>query len=285
MPELPEVEVLVRNLRPLLRHRTIRAVHVRRPKVIQPDSPAQLRRALHGSTFLTVRRRGKYLLFLLRPQANRPAFPLLGHLGMTGRMYLQDLNTPLHRHAAVILNLGTLQLVFEDTRYFGRLTLDTSPLNKLGPEPFSNACAATSLHASLQRSTQPIKVKLLDQTLIAGIGNIYASEALFTARIHPSTPACKLNLRQVRILRTAVRHVLSKAIRRGSTVPLDWNGTGPRDGLFYYGQSPSASGHYREQLHVYNRAGSPCPSCGNPISRIVQAARSTFLCPRCQILC
>ena len=135
VPELPEVEVLVRHLAPLLEGRTIRAVRVGRAKVLAPASTRQFTRALLGAKFCGVSRRGKYLLFRLR-QARRAELRILaGHLGMTGRMYLLPAKARLPRHAAVVLNLGRENFVFEDTRYFGRLTLDLRVLAKLGPEP------------------------------------------------------------------------------------------------------------------------------------------------------
>ena len=207
---------------------------------------------------------------------------LVGHLGMTGRMYLLPAKTPLPRHAAVVLNLGRENFVFEDTRYFGRLTLDTTALGRLGPEPLDAEFAVAPFARALARSRQAIKVKLLDQSLLAGVGNIYASEALFRAGIAPTLPARRLTRPQVQRLWRAVRAVLREAIACGSTVPLNYAGAGVRDGLFYFGRAPGAAGFYEERLRVYDRAGRPCPGCGTPIRRRVQAARSTFYCPRCQ---
>jgi formamidopyrimidine-DNA glycosylase len=138
------------------------------------------------------------------------------------------------------------------------------------------------LASALKRSAQAIKVKLLDQTLVAGVGNIYASEALFRARISPRLAARKLSVAQIKRLRAAIREVLERAIKLGSTLPLDYAGTGARDGLFYYGAAGGDSGFYQERLLVYNRHGRPCVECGTAIKRLVQAARSTFYCPRCQ---
>jgi formamidopyrimidine-DNA glycosylase len=282
MPELPEVEVLVRHLRPLLRHRSIQSVEVRRSKVISPTSEPELRRALVDSRFTALARRGKYLVFSLQHRRQPGSFNLLGHLGMTGRIYLQDRRRPLPRHTAVVLSLGEHQLVFEDTRYFGRLTLDLASLNRLGPEPLSRQFTTPRLAAALHRSAQPVKVKLLDQSLVAGIGNIYASEALFHARLHPELPARTLTPPQIRGLRTAIRRVLTTAIRWGSTVPLDWAGTGPRDGLFYYGRPKGTPNFRKERLRVYDRFGQPCRRCQTAIRQITQAGRSTFFCPHCQ---
>lgn len=281
MPELPEVEVLVRHLAPLLRGRIIKAVNVQRARVIAPAKPAELARRLVGARFDDVRRRGKFLVFDLTPPGDAGPFPLIGHLGMTGRMFLQPARAPLPTHAAVVLHLGRHDFVFEDTRCFGRLTLAAGALSRLGPEPLDGDFTEAHLAGALKRSTQAIKVRLLDQSLVAGVGNLYASEALFRAGIPPRRPARRLTREQVRRLHAAIRQVLAEAIAFGSTVPLDWPGRAGRDSLFYYGSAPESAGH-EERLLVYDREGRPCARCGAVIRRIVQAARSTFYCPQCQ---
>jgi formamidopyrimidine-DNA glycosylase len=227
-------------------------------------------------------RRGKYLVFRLRQAGQAESVTLVGHLGMTGRMYLLPAKDPLPKHAAVVLNLGRENFVFEDTRYFGRLTLDGSALARLGPEPLGTEFTAKGFAKALRRSQQAIKVRLLDQALLAGVGNIYASETLFRAGIAPTIPARRLTVAQVQRLWRAVRAVLREAIACGSTVPLNYAGQGKRDGLFYFGKVPGAPDYYEERLRVYDRAGMPCPKCGAAIERRVQGARSTFYCPRCQ---
>lgn len=281
MPELPEVEVLARHLRPLLTGKTICAVEVRREKVLHPTAPARFKRVLRGAKFLGLRRRGKYLLFELRLQKLREKIMLLGHLGMTGRMYLAPKSGPLPKHAAVVLNLGARNFIYEDTRYFGRLTLDLTAAEKLGPEPWDQEFTPERFQEKLKGSRQPVKVKLLDQSLIAGVGNIYASEALFRARLSPRLAANRLTTAQVKRLWRAIRVVLAEAIACGSTVPLKF-GAGKTDGHFYFGRTPGAPDFYAERLRVYDRAGKPCPNCRRPVQRIVQAARSTFYCPDCQ---
>ena len=281
MPELPEVEVLVRRLAPQLKNKTIRRVEVRRARVLRPTRPAELRRALTGARFVDLVRRAKYLAFTLRRPGGGGTFLLIGHLGMTGRMFLQPVNSTLPKHTAVALNLGGENFVFEDTRYFGRFTLDTSTQEGLGPEPLGDEFTIEYFTRALKRSAQAIKVKLLDQSLVAGVGNIYACESLFHAGVSPRLSARKLTRAQSKRLRSALRKTLADAIHFGSTVPLDWLGTGERDGLFYYGRADGAS-DYEERLRAYDRQGQPCPVCQTPIRRIVQAARSTFYCPRCQ---
>jgi formamidopyrimidine-DNA glycosylase len=282
VPELPEVEVLARHLGPLLLNKTVRDVRVRRAKVLRPTSARKLARALRGAKFTGLLRRGKYLLFRLSAARQRNPLTVLGHLGMTGRMYLLPAGASLPKHAAVVLNLGRENFVFEDMRYFGRFTLDLSAIENLGPEPLADGFSVNGFERALSRSSQPIKVKLLDQKLVAGMGNIYASEALYRAGIPPTLPAQRLVVKQAERLRRAIREVLTEAIECGSTVPLNFSGVGGSDGLFYFGRAPGAPDYYEERLRVYDRAGQPCLKCGGMIKRLVQAARSTYYCPRCQ---
>ncbi len=281
MPELPEVEVLVRHLAPLVRGRTIHDVTVRRARVLRPTSPTTLRRTLRKARILNVSRRAKYLVFDLRPGTIRKPFCLVAHLGMTGRIYLAPKSRPLPKHAAVVIDLGRENLIYEDPRYFGRFMLDAAPLQRLGPEPLAADFSLASWQAALRRSTQAIKVKLLDQSLIAGIGNIYASEALHWAAISPRRAARSLSRSEAARLRRGIRQVLRTAIRFGSTVPLRFE-SGHAGQLFYYGRDPGAPDYYTERLRVYDRQGQPCHRCGGLIRRLIQAGRSTYWCPGCQ---
>lgn len=282
MPELPEVEVLVRHLAPLLQGRVIRQIVVHRARVLRPASVKRFTQTLQGARFTGLSRRGKYLLFTVQPRNGAEPLTWMGHLGMTGRFYVARPGQPLPKHAAIVFDLGHTELVYEDPRYFGRLMLDTAPSRRLGPEPLGPLFTVAYLRQALGRSAQPIKVKLLDQSLLAGVGNIYASEALFRARIPPRLAARRLQREQVLRLWRAIRAVLTEAIAWGSTVPLNFGHGHPRDGLFYFGRAPGASDYYAERLRVYDRAGRPCPRCGATLRRMVQRARSTFFCPRCQ---
>jgi formamidopyrimidine-DNA glycosylase len=158
------------------------------------------------------------------------------------------------------------------------MSLDLSPLDELGPEP--SECSPETFAAALKGSRQPIKIKLLDQGLIAGVGNIYASEALYRARISPKLAANKVTLAQAKILLRAICDVLDDAIKFGSTVPLK-TVSGKSGALFYF--DDDGEGYYEKRLRVYDRAGKPCLNkCGGKIERITQAARSTYFCPHCQ---
>jgi formamidopyrimidine-DNA glycosylase len=281
MPELPEVEILVRHLRPLLHGRTIQGVAVRRHKVLAPTTSTRFKRQLVGATFTGLTRRGKYLLFEMRAADSQAKFVLLGHLGMTGRMYVASKQAPLAKHAAVILDLGRQQFIYDDPRAFGRLTLDIAPVAKLGPEPLDDTFTAAHLAEALRGSRQAVKVKLLDQERVAGIGNIYASEALFRAGLSPRRAANRIRPPQVQRLWRAIREVLAEAIECGSTIPLNFSAQAS-DGLFYYGSADGGTDFYTERLRIYDRAGQPCVNCGTQVRRLVQAARSTFFCPQCQ---
>lgn len=280
MPELPEVEVLVRHLAPRLQGRRILEASVQRSRSVRPQTPGQITAVLEGATINAVSRRGKYLCFGLLSRQGA-SFQCVGHLGMTGRMYLQPLQDALPKHAAVTWRFDDARFVFEDVRGFGRLCLDTSPIAALGPEPFDPSWTPEQLIERLGPSKQPIKVRLLDQSLVAGVGNIYASEALYLAGISPRRPSGRLGRKDAEALLEAVRTVLSRAIDLGVRATLDFKGGG--DGLFYYGSGgESGSAPVVERFDVYDRSGAPCRRCGALIRRTVQAQRSTYHCPHCQ---
>ncbi|MFM1943154.1 MAG: formamidopyrimidine-DNA glycosylase [Verrucomicrobiota bacterium] len=282
MPELPEVEVLALHLRPLVESQTIHTVQILRDKTCRPHTPHCLVQQLSRQKIQTLERLGKYLVFTTHnPHVPSSTSRFLVHLGMTGRLFIQPTDLPLPKHTAACLTLDRGNLVFQDTRYFGRLTLDLSPLDRLGPEPLSPNFTTNRFAQDLQTSRQPIKVRLLDQSLVAGVGNIYASEALFRARIHPARPANTLTLSETQALRNTIRTVLRQAIRFGSTVPLNFSSSPSTNGLFYYGTAPDTAS-YEERLLVYDREHLPCAHCQTPIQRLTQAQRSTYLCPTCQ---
>ncbi|HUA64236.1 MAG TPA: bifunctional DNA-formamidopyrimidine glycosylase/DNA-(apurinic or apyrimidinic site) lyase [Alphaproteobacteria bacterium] len=288
MPEMPEVEILARHLRPLLRGKKIRSASVRRERATRPTPPREFEKAVVGAKLKELTRRGKYLLFEFESRqaglartgnakSGAGTLTVLGHLGMSGRMFVALKNETLPKHAAVIFDLGNRNFVYEDRRYLGRMTLDLSPLRELGPE--ASDFSPEAFAAALKGSRQAIKIKLLDQSLIAGVGNIYASEALFRARLSPRLAADELTPAQSKTLLRAIGDVLNDAIKFGSTVGLKTM-SGKSGGLFYF--DDGGEGYYEERLRVYDREGKPCLRCGTRIERITQGARSTYFCPHCQ---
>ncbi|MBL9127835.1 MAG: bifunctional DNA-formamidopyrimidine glycosylase/DNA-(apurinic or apyrimidinic site) lyase [Verrucomicrobiales bacterium] len=282
MPELPEVEVLVRHLAPRLEGRTIRSVAVPRRRAIEPWTPRKFGAYVRGTRIMAVTRRGKYLRFDLGRGAGPSECVLLGHLGMTGRMYLRPVGGALAPHVSVVFDLGEVEWVFEDARQFGGFFGNDRPLRHLGPEPLSEGFAAEDLSACLGASRQPIKPRLMDQSVVAGLGNIYASEALHDAGIAPDRETRSVDREERVRLWGAIREVLSEAVRLGEAASLDFAGDGIRDGLFYYGRASAAAEAPEERFRVYDRAGRPCYRCGRPIERFVQTGRSTFCCRACQ---
>jgi formamidopyrimidine-DNA glycosylase len=271
VPELPEVETIVRGLRPALVGREIagvwgsgQALHLARAVDLRG-----LRRVAVGRAITAVRRRGKYITIVTGHDEG-----VCIHLGMTGRLRVQPAAAPRAAHTHVVFSLaGGDELRFADARRFGLVApgapLSTLPaLASLGPDPLTEL-DVEGLARALAGVRAPIKAFLLDQTRVAGLGNIYVCEALHAARIHPTTPAGRLRRRAPALL-AAVREALEGGIaRRGTTL---------RD----YVDADGREGDNAAALLVYGREGQPCPSCGRPIRRRVDAARSTFYCPNCQ---
>lgn len=279
MPELPEVENLAAYLQQVLPNRQILEVTVGRAKSVRPDPVDVFQKRLSGARFQSVSRRAKFLLF--RMKRGREAFSFFGHLGMTGRMYVQGKRVSLPKHLAVAMTLDRGCFVFEDMRCFGRLGLGMEALENLGPEPLSDAFDPVAFWQGLQRSRQAVKVRLLSPDLVVGVGNIYASEALFRARIDPRTPAMRLSRGRAARLHKSIRETLQEAIQLGSSLSLDWSGKGQRDQLFYFGGTKDEATD-AERFWVYGREGEDCRACGRGVTRLVQAARSTFACFNCQ---
>ncbi|MGD9714373.1 MAG: bifunctional DNA-formamidopyrimidine glycosylase/DNA-(apurinic or apyrimidinic site) lyase [Thermomicrobiales bacterium] len=276
MPELPEVETIRIGLERQLTGATIFGVDVFDfPGVIEPMTPAQFTAAVAGQQLVRFRRRGKYLLLDLSSNAT-----IIVHLRMTGNLLVTDRDTPPTRFEHLRFNFGDgRQLRFADQRKFGRVQIasrdDVKSLDaKLGIEPLGRGFTAAWLLSALARRTGQIKAVLLDQSLIAGIGNIYADEALFRTRIHPQHAADALQPEQVSGLHRNVRRVLRGSIDRGGTT------------FSTYRNSAGESGTNQLALQVYGlgRAGAPCPRCGQLLTCIIVAGRSSHLCPRCQQL-
>ncbi len=283
MPELPEVEHVVRSLRRAVLGRQIVAAEIHLPKLIAPTSRSAFNRKIKGSLIQAISRRGKFILIELEKLddagANKPQV-LVVHLRMTGKFLVlsPDDAPPKHAHAVFYLD-DERRLVFKDQRQFGVMRLvaasrvtHTKGIDQLAPEPFSEDFSVDYLKLILARSRRTLKTLLLDQTKILGLGNIYASEALFRSGINPFVLAADLSPRRVPRLHQGIRDVLRAAISGNSTKRL--NLENPEG--FSYGEA------FGKVWQVYDREGKPCYRCGTPIRRLTHGGRSTYWCPRCQ---
>jgi formamidopyrimidine-DNA glycosylase len=279
MPELPEAETVRRQLAPQIVDRRIQETWARLPRITHPSIP-EFVAATVGQRIIDARRRGKQLYFPLESGAH-----LLVHLGMTGRLHVEAINgnelseTALPRHVHAVLRLDDgRQLVFTDPRTFGGVGVacELPFLQQMGPEPLDEDFDEAALARKLATRNVKIKAALLDQRLVAGLGNIYADEVCFLAGVHPEQRACDISPRKLRRLVSHMRPVLQRAIEaRGATL---------KDGGYQdtFGQF----GEYRP--HVYGNTGQPCPHCATPLRRGVlgpgRSARSYHFCPKCQRL-
>ena len=282
MPELPEVETVRRGLAPVMEGAVIAQARVNRPDLRWPF-PVGMADRLTGQRVLTLRRRSKYILADLSGGET-----LLVHLGMSGRMLVSGdpLGNFVHDHPApekhdhVILDMeGGARVTFNDPRRFGAMDLMPTGaegahklIAHLGPEPLGNSFSETYLMQALRGRATPIKTALLDQKIVAGLGNIYVCEALFRARIHPARQCRRISAARVASLVPIIRDVLAEAIEAG--------GSSLRD----FRQADGELGYFQHRFDVYGREGQPCrtPDCGLPIRRIVQSGRSSFYCAQCQ---
>jgi len=274
MPELPEVEHVVRGLRRAVLGQRILAVDVNLPRLLSGVSSATFKRKLRGARIDAINRRGKYILLELDSLD-----VLLVHLRMTGKFLCVGSEQALPPYPHVVFYLDDdRRLVFSDMRQFGRMRLlamkklPTLPqIEALAPEPFTDDFSFDYFWQTLSRSRRSLKQLLLDQTRILGLGNIYASEALFLARISPVKAADRLSKARALKLHQAIRDILQEAIDAGSTLRIDLtDGEGS-----YFGTT-------ERFWRVYERVGEPCVNCSTKIKRVVQGGRSTYYCPRCQ---
>jgi formamidopyrimidine-DNA glycosylase len=282
VPELPEVETVRSGIERHVVGRTVATAEVFNPRVVRRDvsGPDGFTAAMAGRTFLRAERRGKYLWFALDDTE-----ALLAHLGMSGQLTVGDPDRPLSPHvrARFTFTDGGPDLRFTDQRTFGHLMLvpltypdDLSrvvpePIAHIAPDPLEDAFEAKGFAARLARKKTQVKRALLDQSLISGIGNIYADEALWRARLHWAQPTDTLKPAEVSQLLEAVRDVLTEALKAGGT---------SFDAL--YVNVNGESGYFDRSLNAYGREGEPCGRCGTPISRDAFMNRSSYSCPRCQ---
>jgi formamidopyrimidine-DNA glycosylase len=274
MPELPEVETIRRDLLPHVVGTTITGVRVApgASRVIRDVPPDAFARRITGRRIDDVTRRGKYLLF--RFDGDRPPLYLAVHLRMTGSLLWRRTGDPAEAYVRVVIALDDgSELRYADLRKLGQMWLVKSPeeaTGALGPEPLDAAFTAAKLRETLSHRRAPIKPVLLDQRAVAGLGNIYADEALFAARIHPLRMANTLGDAEVARLHRAIRRVLNDALgNRGSSF---------RD----YVDAAGREGRHQLRVKVFRRTGQPCYVCGTEIARIKVGGRSTHFCPHCQ---
>jgi formamidopyrimidine-DNA glycosylase len=274
MPELPEVETIARKLRPQLLGKIIAGADLRWERTLAFPSPRTFKALIKGQEIREVTRRAKYFMLRLSD------YSLLIHLRMTGDLLVKEGKIKPEKHDRLILrllsasemdseNAGVSNLVFNDARKFGRVWLTADPqevLGKLGPEPLARRFTPGWLHSALHNKHRQLKPLLLDQSFLAGLGNIYADESLHRAKLHPLAASSSVTVEQAQALHEAIRSVLKEGIRRNGA-SFDWV---YRGGEFHF--------------QVYDREGKPCPVCGTQIQRIIVGQRSTHFCPTCQAL-
>lgn len=270
MPELPEVETVCQGLLPLLTQKTVLHVDLIQPQLRWPVNP-QLNHHLCGQQFVTLTRRGKYIIFHLSTGY------LLGHLGMSGSFRVVDNGTPLKKHDHICFSLNNhRQLRYHDPRRFGSIhwcaesPLSHPLLQNLGPEPLSDAFTPITLYNALQKTKRPIKTSIMDHRLVVGVGNIYATEALFKSQIHPNRPACSLSITEATLLHQQIQSLLQVAISRGGTTLKD------------FVNADDKPGYFQQTLLAYGRNNQPCTACHTPLSSMQIGQRTTVFCTQCQ---
>ncbi len=271
MPELPEVEVTRRGVAPYLEHCRVQQVEFDEYSLREPFDPRLT--SLAGAVIDAVQRRGKYLLIRSAKGS------IIIHLGMTGHLKVLPEDSPVvkHDHFALYLDNGKV-IRLNDMRRFGLVRfvppeldpLEDKHLKDLGPEPLEDGFDGSYLHTRLKRVKGAIKPALMNSAVVVGVGNIYASESLFAARIHPESPACAVPEDKCAELAAVIKETLARSIEQGGTTIRDFSGADGKPGYFV------------QNLQVYGHAGKPCPRCGSEILKIVQGQRSTFFCPHCQ---
>lgn len=270
MPELPEVETTLRGIKPHVAGQSIKEIIVRFPTLRWPI-PKQLNKLLKNQPLLNLRRRGKYLLFEFTPGT------LILHLGMSGRLRVltEALPPKKHDHVDIVFTNGTY-LRFTDPRRFGALLFtkddpnDHPLLKHLGPEPLTAKFTGNYLYTKAEGRKIPLKSFIMDSKIVTGVGNIYATEALFAAKIKPHKPAGKVSLEQYQALAASIKMILKQAITKGGTTLKDFM------------KSDGSPGYFSIELQVYGKSGKPCPRCSTTLTASRLGQRSTVYCSACQ---
>lgn len=273
MPELPEVETIRKTLENLVPGKKIQDVSIYWPKIIKhPDDVDHFKHLLIGEKIEKMDRRGKFLLFYFEH------YVLVSHLRMEGKYRVTQSEDPITKHTHVIFHFtdGT-DLRYNDVRKFGTMHVfpigkefTVKPLNQLGPDPFEKTYTVEYLREKCQKTTRNIKTTLLDQTIIAGLGNIYVDEVLFFSRIHPEKKANELTDQQVKTIWKYARKVLDRAVKQGGTT------------IRSYVDGAGEMGMFQQELFVYAQEQKPCKHCGEEIIKLKVAGRGTHICPTCQ---
>ena len=273
MPELPEIATIKSVIEPQIKGLTIEKIIVRRPEVIAYPTADKFCKAVTGQNISSMKQRGKFLIINLKNESR-----IILHLRMTGCLLVTPPDYPMEKHTHIIMQLNNrMELRFSDTRRFGRFWLiqkveeDTySGIDKLGLEPLSSECDAEYLQSRFGNRKKAIKACLMEQSVIAGIGNIYSDEILFRAKIRPSVPANSLTSQEWQCLAVEISECLSYFIEKNSITPEDYLEAKGQD----YRNTPF--------LQVYGHAGEPCPNCGETLIRTIIGGRSSVYCPNCQ---
>ena len=269
MPELPEVEITRRGIEPYINDHKVKSVITRTQKLRWPI-PRNIKQQLNHQTFISTSRRAKYLLL------QNPAGYLIIHLGMSGSLRILEPGTPALKHDHVDIVFDTHILRFRDPRRFGALLwtqhdpLQHKLLKSLGPEPLSSDFTGEHLYRFSRNRKISIKEFIMNAHIVVGVGNIYATEALFISKIHPTRAAGKISLQRYQLLVDAIKKVLTQAIKSGGTTLKDFT------------REDGKPGYFKQELYVYGRAKLPCVSCSHPLKAIKQGQRTTTYCTQCQ---
>ncbi|MEC5421964.1 DNA-formamidopyrimidine glycosylase [Virgibacillus sp. C22-A2] len=273
MPELPEVETIKNTLKHYVINKTIKEVSVYWPNIIKhPDDAEQFKLILPGQTIRDITRKGKFLLFQLDD------YVLISHLRMEGKYSVHKTIEPIKKHTHVVFAFTDGQeLRYNDVRKFGTMHVYTKgdemsqkPLSQLGPDPFDEGFTFDYFYQKLKKTERVIKTALLDQTIVAGLGNIYVDETLFRANVHPLKRSSKLNKKEIRSIQCQAIETLEEAVKQGGTT------------IRSYVNGQGEMGMFQQNLFVYGQENKPCKKCGKPITKMKIGGRGTHVCKTCQ---